>query len=180
MSQPAGLALIGSGRADRTGVLVPVRRMQEKRSAVSFDAERILPLPSDRSTHISYDRTLAALPDPWTRLVATSSVVLNPVRQLPIKMSRFKDCGEDRRCKAVARRQVLPKQPAGESRRGGAAATPGLSLRVYPDPAVNRATTRRGASTSSFAPRPTTRRQQADTDGYGCENMVASREAGLG
>jgi hypothetical protein len=151
------------------------------RTAVrTHDAERALLLPSDRSTHISYDRTPAALPHPWTRLVATSSVVLNPVRQLPTTNVRFPHCGGDRRCNSVARRRVLPKPRAGDSGRGGAAATPGLSLRVYPDPAANRATTRRSAGTLSLALRPTPRRQQADTDGYGCRNMVVSREAGLG
>ena len=179
MSRPAGLALIGSGRANRTG-FVPVRRMQEQRSALGLDAERALLLPSDRSTHISHDRTPAALPHPWTRLVATSSIVLNPVRQLPIKNLGFPHCGRDRRCKPVARRQISPKPRAGDSGRGAGAATPALSLQVYADPAANRATTRRSATTWSFTLRARTPRQQADTDGYGCGNMVASREAGLG
>jgi hypothetical protein len=159
---------------------VPVRRMQEERSAFSFDAERALLRRVDRSTLNSYDRTSAALQPRWTRFVTTSLVVLNHVSQLPIKNLEFPHSGEDGRCIALPRSRASPKRRARDKGRGGAAARWGLSFHVYPDPSANRTRACTDQVTLSLAFGRTTRKQQADTDGCGCAKPVAFHEAGLG
>ena len=159
---------------------MPVRRMQEERSAFSFDAERALLRRVDRSTPVSYDRTPAALEPPWNRFVTTSLVVLNHVSQLPIKNLKFPHSGEDGRCIALARSQASPKWRARHNGRGRAAAPWGLSLHVCPDPSANRTRGCTNQVTSSRVFGRTIRRQQANTDGCGCAKPVASHEAGLG
>jgi hypothetical protein len=117
---------------------VPVRPIQEERSALSVDAERALLCRSHRSRPISYDRTPAALQHPWTRPMAISLVVQNPASQLSIKKLKSPHGGEYGRCIALARSQVSPKERAGDNGRGGATAPRGLSLHVYCDPSANR------------------------------------------
>ena len=173
-----GLALIGSGRADRTGdwCRYDECRKSGPHSALTRNAHRCL-RRIDRRASATMPATLQ---HSWTRLVAT--VVLNPMGQLPITIWKFRrgDCGANRRCSTVVRSQTRGLLPRRARDRGRGDAATQLSLHVYHNVAANRAAPCMSANVLSFGLDRSPQKQQADTDEYDRRNAMTPHEAGLG